>query len=584
LKKVAQNNIAKKLKKSPPNSAPRKSRIKAAEKVTLRIVGMGGSADGLEAFEQFFSNMPSDTGMAFTLVSHLDPTRKGIMPELLQRHTKMKVGQIEDGMQVRPNCIALLQKVFILLRAHTGNDFSCYKNNTIHRRIERRMNVHQFDSLARYVRFLQENPQEVDLLYKELLIGVTNFFRDPGLFEFLKEKAIPRLLQSRQQGGPLRIWTPACSTGEETYSLAIVLKEILDEMNLKVVTPIQFFATDIDKEAIDKARQGTFSAGIASDVSPQRLKRYFIHEGDGYRIKKDIRDTIIFAPQNILVDPPFTKLDILCCRNLLIYVNAPTQKKLLPLLHYALSPGGLLILGSAESVGEFGHLFSTLEKKWKIFQAAEPSERPLIEMPAFQLPRERAASTSRADKTKEPVMDVSYAAQRVLLDPYRTADNVIEGVVITFADITALKQLEDSLKRQKTKLDVARQYAESIIATIREPLVVLDDRLRIVSASPSFYETFQVTPAQTEGQFLYEICQRQWDIPALRQLLEDILPKNTEFEDFRVEHDFARIGHKVLLLNARRVAQKDQQTHLILLAMEDITVMPQTGKHPGVKS
>ena len=202
---------------------------------------------------------------------------------------------------------AALEKVFVLLRAQTGNDFSCYKRNTINRRIERRMSIHQFDRLPRYIRFLQENPQEVELLYKELLIGVTNFFRDPGLFDFLKAKAIPQLLQAGRRGECVRVWSPGCSTGEETYSLAIVLKECWRSWVCRTCPAIQIFATDIDKDAIDKARRGTFSAGISAEVSPQRLDRFFVHEDEGYRVKKEIRDLVVFAPQNLLVDPPFTE-------------------------------------------------------------------------------------------------------------------------------------------------------------------------------------------------------------------------------------------------------------------------------------
>ena len=295
------------------------------------------------------------------------------------------------------------------------------------------MSVHQFDSLARYVRFLQENPQEVELLYKELLIGVTNFFRDPGLFEFLKEKAIPALLQDRPARGPLRVWNPGCSTGEETYSLAIVLKECMEGLRRPDEPAIQIFATDIDQDAIDKARQGTFSAGIAADVSPERLQRFFVQEGDGYRIKKEIRDLVVFAPQNILVDPPFTKLDILCCRNLLIYLNAETQRKLLPLMHYALNPGGLLVLGTAESTGGFGHLFSPLEKKWKVFQRLECRDGRGIEMPAVPCCRERRPRAPPTETTpRRPDMDILYEAQRALLDSYGPPSVVVnaEGDIV----------------------------------------------------------------------------------------------------------------------------------------------------------
>jgi two-component system CheB/CheR fusion protein len=947
---------------------------------------MGGSAGGLEAFGQFFSNMPADAGLAFVLVPHLEPTHKGMMPELLGRNTKMQVVEAEDGMEIQSNHVYVippnadlailrrklhviepaaprglrmpidfffrqlaadqkekaisiilsgmgsdgtlglkaikenlgmvmvqdpasakfdgmprsaintglvdyvasaedlpakliryvqhpgrlsedhdqhekelspaLQKAFVLLRAHTGNDFSCYKSSTISRRIERRMSVHLFDSLPQYVRFLQENPQEVELLYRELLIGVTNFFRDPGLFDILREKEIPRLLDAAPKDSAVRIWNPGCSTGEESYSLAIVLRECLDDLHKNHA--IQVFATDIDKDAIEKARQGVFAANITSDVSPERLARFFATEGEDYRIKKDVRDMVIFAPQNILVDPPFTKLDIVCCRNLLIYLDAETQKKLVALMHYALNPGGLLILGAAESVGSLGHLFSPLDQKWKIFQRIEVRGRNLLEMPAAVLRHERTAKPLK-EKDEEPTMDIFYETQRVLLDlygppsvvitaegdivyingrtgkflepssgkvnlnvfamareglreelglaihkaakqkavvtqssvkvksnggwttvnltvspiaepvelrgmfllvfeeiaispaekaaerksataspasmpgieieeelrrtrerlqttieemqaaqeelrsaneelqsnneelqsaneeltsskeelqslneemqtvnaelqskieelsqsnsdmknllngteiatifldddlcvkrftaqasrvvnlaagdvgrpmghfttnlkydrlvqdakevldtlvpkevqvqagddrwyimrvlPYRTADNVIDGVVMTFSDTTALKRTEAQLQE-------ARDFAQSIIATIREPLIVMNSELRIITASRSFYHIFQVKPAETEGRLFYEIGQRQWEISSLRKLLEDILLNGTPFEDFRVEHNFPIIGHKELLLNGRKIAREGRQPGLILLAMEDIT-------------
>ena len=325
-----------------------------------------------------------------------------------------------------------------------GNDFSCYKKNTVYRRIERRLGVHQFDNLSRYVRYLQENSQEVDLLYKELLIGVTNFFRDPGMFDFLKAKALPELINSRHKDSPLRIWTPACSTGEETFSLAMALKETLEDMRLKDPPGFQIFATDIDKEAISAARQALYSPNIVLDVSKERLERFFVREGDSFRIKKEIRDMIIFAPQNILVDPPFTKLDVLCCRNLLIYIHSEAQKKVLPLLHYGLNPGGLLILGSAESVSGFGQLFSPLDKKWKVFRTLEPALRPVVEIPAV-LSRHAETSVRTEEQIKEPAMDVSYAVQCALLDAYAPVSLVVNaGGDIVYVNGHTGKYLEPS--------------------------------------------------------------------------------------------------------------------------------------------
>jgi len=404
---------------------------------------MGGSAGALEAFEQFFTQMPANSGLAFVLVTHMDPKQKGLMPELLGRYTAMPVVQVEESMPVQPNHVYIippnkdmsilngtlhllepsaprgarapidlflrhlaedqedraiaiimsgmgndgtlgvkaikehlglamvqdgrsakydsmpksaigtglidyvaaahelpgkllayirhsaklppdiaqeraastsLNRVFTRLRAHTGHDFSFYKRNTILRRIERRMNIHQISHIGRYVRFLQEHPDELDLLFKELLIGVTNFFRDPEAFKTLQE-ALPTVLKGKGKTSAFRVWIPGCSTGEEAYSIAITIAECLDQLKLAGLVKPQIFATDIDKDAVDRARQGLYLLTIAADVSPERLQRYFVKEDHGYRVSKQIREMIVFAPQNLIMDPPFTKLDLLCCRN-----------------------------------------------------------------------------------------------------------------------------------------------------------------------------------------------------------------------------------------------------------------------------
>jgi chemotaxis methyl-accepting protein methylase len=494
------------VKKNPPSRQ---------ESLLFPIVGIGASAGGLEALEQFLKNVPENSGMAFVIVQHLDPTHKGIMPELLQRTTGMEVFQVRDRMQVKPNCVyvippnrdmsilhgvlhlfeptaprglrlpidfflrslaedrqersigvilsgmgsdgtmglraikekagvvlvqepasakfdsmprsaidagladlvapvedlpgkitdylrharviaktdrpleekdqSALEKVLILLRAKTGQDFSLYKKNTVYRRVERRMSIHQIDRIAAYVRYLQENPQEVELLFKELLIGVTSFFRDPASWEQLREEVIPWLLAGRPAGGVIRAWSVGCSTGEEAYSLAIAFKETLGQLKPKESYTLQIFATDLDRDAIDKARQGVYPANIAADVSPERLHRFFIKEENGYRAGKEIREMVTFATQNIIMDPPFTKLDILVCRNLLIYLTPELQKKLLPLFHYSLNPGGVLFLGSAETVSAFTDLFAPLNIKSRLFRRREsvlPAE-PLAFPPSF---------------------------------------------------------------------------------------------------------------------------------------------------------------------------------------------------------
>jgi two-component system CheB/CheR fusion protein len=492
-------------RKKPANVA-RKTTPTLPASVSFPIVGIGASAGGLEALEQFLRHVPAGSGMAFVIVQHLDPTHKGIMSELLQRTTGMKVTQVKHRTTVRPDCVyvippnkdmsilhgvlhlltptaprglrlpidfffrslaqdqqehslgvilsgmgsdgtlglraikekagvvlvqepttakfdsmprsaidagladivgpvdelpgkilaylqrtplvartkvaledktqSALEKVLVLLRAHTGSDFSFYKRNTLYRRIDRRMGIHQINKMMGYVRYLQENSQELDLLFKELLIGVTNFFRDPAAWDQLRALAIPTLLASRAPGQALRAWVPGCSTGEEAYSLAIVLKEAVEELKPKGKFTIQIFATDLDRDAIDKARQGVFPANIAADVSEERLKRFFNKEERGYQVHKEIRDVVIFAPQNIIMEPPFTKLDILSCRNLLIYLTPEVQKKLIPLFHYSLTPGGILFQGSSETIGDYTDLFAPLSGKSRLFRRIESVLRP----------------------------------------------------------------------------------------------------------------------------------------------------------------------------------------------------------------
>ena len=482
------------------------------------IVGIGASAGGLEALDLFLRNVPKGSGMAFVIVQHLDPTHKGMLAELLQRVTPMKVMQVKDRTRVQPDCVYVIppnkdmsilhgvlhlldpvmprgrrlpidfflrsladdleqrsigvilsgmgsdgtlglkaikgktgvvfvqdpasakfnsmpssavkagladvvapvealpgkimaylhhvplivkpglaaedynqsafEKIAILLRAQTGHDFSLYKKSTVYRRIERRMGTHRIDRIARYVRFLQENPQELELLFKELLIGVTSFFRDPAAWEELKAVVIPALLKDRPPSRVLRAWVPGCATGEEAYSLAIVFREALEQLKLADTHTIQIFATDLDKDAIEKARAGVFPANITADVSPERLSRFFVQVKGGYQVSKPVRETVIFAPQNVIMDSPFTKLDLVSCRNLLIYLTPELQKKLLPLFHYSLNPGGVLLLGSAETIGEFTDLFAPLKGKGRLYRRlesgsrAEPIEFPVSFMPA----------------------------------------------------------------------------------------------------------------------------------------------------------------------------------------------------------
>jgi two-component system CheB/CheR fusion protein len=320
-----------------------------------------------------------------------------------------------------PKAEDAMRKVFILLRAQTGHDFSQYKQNTIRRRVERRMAVHQIERLNEYVRHLQQTPAEVEALFRDLLIGVTNFFRDPEAFAALKEQVIPRLFADKDAGTAIRVWVPGCSTGEEAYSIAILLQEHMEV--LKQSFKVQVFATDIDRQAIDQARTGLYPASIAADISPERLARFFLLEPDGtaYRVQKGLRDMLVFSEQDLIKDPPFSKLDLISCRNLLIYMGGDLQKKLMPLFHYALNPGGTLFLGTSETVGEFADLFATLDRKLKFYQRKEDgsaTHRPALGAYLPPTTEDGAASRPSVKAPGESKLQLRELTERALLQQY----------------------------------------------------------------------------------------------------------------------------------------------------------------------
>ena len=270
--------------------------------------------------------------------------------------------------QESPARNSAFEKVCILLRARTGHDFSLYKKSTVYRRIERRIGIHKLAGIADYVIFLQSNPQEVDLLFKELLIGVTQFFRDPATWDWLQENVLSAMIRANPPDNVLRAWVAGCSSGEEAYSLAIAFLETVGRIKPKERIELQIFATDIDPDAIARARNGLYPASIAGDVSAERLARFFREDAGKFRVCQEIRQMVVFAPHNVTMDPPFTRLDILTCRNLLIYLGPDLQRKLVPLFHYSLKPEGTLFLGSAESIGGFGDIFSPRDAKARIYR------------------------------------------------------------------------------------------------------------------------------------------------------------------------------------------------------------------------
>ncbi len=337
-------------------------------------------------------------------------------PKLIQYFSHSKTAMTGHDADVPEDRQKRLNKIFAVLRARTGHDFSAYKANTVLRRIGRRMSLNQIDGHETYVRFLRENPEEADALLREMLIGVTRFFRDPESFEVLKNKALPDMLSGMPDDAPFRAWVPGCSTGEEVYSLAMTLHETMAQTSSR--RSLQLFGTDIDNRAVEKAREGLYPASIAADVDAGRLKRFFTREGGFFRIRKDIRDSVVFSVQNILKDPPFSRLNLLCCRNVLIYLDAGAQKKLLPLFHYTLNPGGALVLGSSETIGGFSNLFEPLGGKEKIFRRREvpQSLRHAVDFPIGP----QAAAPGKDDPAAGMIKnaDIAQSARKAILDAF----------------------------------------------------------------------------------------------------------------------------------------------------------------------
>jgi two-component system CheB/CheR fusion protein len=770
----------------------------------------------------------------------------------IARHPYISVPPAERDTEDVPN--EDLSSILHLLRDATHVDFTQYKANTLSRRIERRMVLHKQERLSDYTRFIQKTAGELEALYQDILIGVTSFFRDPEVFEALKTTVFTRIVEDRARQEAVRIWVLGCSTGEEAYSIAMAFAECEEAAGTHV--PVQIFASDLNTAAIDKARAGIYPTAIANDVSSERLRRFFVEADGGYRVSKPIRDVCLFTQHNVLSDPPFSRIDVVSCRNVLIYLEPALQQRILPLLHYALKPGGVLMLGGSETIGAFRDLFELQDAEHRLYTRKPGQARLGTQFPAghggfrreqggtfgggvgtaaseavlkqadrfvlaqyappgivigsdmeilhvrgdvssYLAPAEGRASLNlykmvrpdvaialraalqRAHETRgvvreggvrvqsngryrnvtlevapvqtsgggesgfvilfvdgetsvsppnivsaprkkteqEPlaseverlthelaatreylqsvieqqeaaheelqssseevqsaneelqsineeletskeelqssneelstvndelqnrnaelgkltndltnlvasielsvlivtrdlrirrfspmaektlpvsapdigrpirellfhfdipdldallkeVIDSVRPAEREIRDrqgrwyalrirPYQTLDNVIDGAVLVLVDI-------DTLKR-------AREYAESIVDTVRTPLVVLDGALRVVSANQAFYETFQVDAVETTRRSFYELGEGQWDVPQLRALLETVLPRHRVLADVEVAHDFPSIGRRVMLLNARPLTRAHGDHERILVAIEDIT-------------
>jgi chemotaxis methyl-accepting protein methylase/signal transduction histidine kinase/ActR/RegA family two-component response regulator len=624
-------------------------------------------------------------------------------------------------------------KIFALLRAAKGVDFSLYKQTTITRRIKRRLALLKIATLEDYVKYLQDAPAELDALYHEMLIKVTGFFRDADAFDALQDKVIPQILKDRSPNTPIRVWVPGCASGEEAYSIAICLLEAVGKAGANV--PIQIFASDISEPAIERARAGSYLENVAADISPARLERFFVRTDGGYQVSKPVRELCIFTRQDLISDPPFSKLDLISCRNVLIYMG-PVQERIIPIFHYALKPDGFLMLGVSETTHGFPELFRAVDKNHKIFRRNEVARRIRFDYAAGGFPAGSRAPTKKSAPAHQGVWnsrELQKKVDLVLLSRYSPAGVVVnedmevleirgqvdpylefapgkaslslskiarntglaveiraaiqeavekgepvrkEGVQIErggqFRDVslevvpldltgrrtllvlfdesahpsppgpeqpaagpeerahrqilkleqeltstrkymlelieenevnrdesqsvaeetlssneelqsineeleTAKEELQatneemvsvnDELQNRNTDLQQSRDFALSIVDTIRHPLLVLGMNRRVMSANRSFYGVFHTSAAETEGRSLFELGDGHFDTPELRTRLDKVLHDEDSFENFEFEGDFAKIGRKVILFSANRLTA----LQMVLLTMEDIT-------------
>ena len=543
------------------------------------IIGIGASAGGLEALQQFFSCMPPNSGLSFVVVQHLSPDYKSLMADILSKHTEMPVYQAENGMAVEGDTVYLippkkfmtikdgkliltdytavtlnhpidiffsslaeekkehsivvvlsgtgtdgtngvkfvkergglviaqapesakfdgmpksvistgladfvlspeeiaeeilnfsntpallrplrsdnplaeeespfseeetLSHIYTILKNASGIDFTYYKRSTILRRIERRMLVTHSATLTEFAHLLGDNAEEVQILAKEILIGVTNFFREPAFFEKLKYNAIYKIVEHAKEEEPIRVWSAGCSTGEEAYSIAILFREVMEELNVK--RDVKIFATDVDSRAIEQAGKGTFSENIIDDITPARLAKYFLKVGDQYQISKEIRRMIVFATHNMFSDPPFGKLDLICCRNVMIYFQPVMRRGLFAIFHQALKNGGFLFLGKSETAGEYVNLFKPVCSAEKIYVHKAEGKVEDLAPPTFNIPniqnislKSIRAGMSRTEETAVENRYVRFLERHLPAAVVLTAENTVLHFFGNYSDYLAL--------------------------------------------------------------------------------------------------------------------------------------------------
>jgi len=565
----------------------RKKKIsESASEHTFPVIGIGASAGGLEAFTKFLSSLPTDTGMAFVLIQHLDPTHTSNMVGLLRRQTKMEVFLAEDGMKLQPDCIYMmppnknmlitdrtlmleesqerpgishnidrfflslaqdlkeksiaiimsgtgsdgsagakaikaelgmvmvqdpatatydgmprsaiaagvadyvlpaekmaqalidyvkesygkrrarrqqiqrdtstLNKILTIVRSKTRHDFSSYKETTINRRIERRMGLNQIDDVNMYLKYLREHSEEVDLLAKDFLINVTSFFRDPAAFDALKVAAVD-MMKEKPEGSIIRAWVPGCSTGEEAYSVAIVLEEAQEYV--KRPYRLQVFGSDLDEDAVALARRGVYPVSIIPDVAVGRLERFFDQENENFQVKRELRDKLVFAVQDITQDPPFTRMDVVSARNLLIYFKSELQRKILPTFNYALNKGGLLFLGTAETIGDYSDGFAVIDQKWKIFRKKARQPGPVLPFSTHPAWREPPEARERGAHIHQ-VGEVGQTMEKAMLDALPPSVLLDQEYKVIFAHGDTGKYVQ--LPQGKPQLGILEMVSEEL--------------------------------------------------------------------------------------------------------------------------
>jgi two-component system, chemotaxis family, CheB/CheR fusion protein len=684
-----------------------------------------------------YSGMPGSAIQAGVVDFVLPPEK---IPEKLLEVTRIINNPPDSENEPKLNDEDAYRQILTMLRVRKGTDFTYYKQTTIHRRILRRMAINKIKKVDGYLSYLRENKQEQDILYNDFLIPVTSFFRDPKIFENLSDKFLPRLIKGIPAGKTIRVWVAGCSSGEEAYSLAILFKEYFDTHSTgNHDKKVQIFASDLSESAIEKARTGTYSEAEIVGVSEKRMKRFFSKINGRFQVNRQIRDMCVFAVHNFLKDPPFSKMDLISCRNVLIYFEPYLQKKALSTFHYVLNPTGLLLLGKSETTSGVPDLFSEIAKNDKIYSRKDvPSKyvqvinrrteldfnqveeaakqerrspdfqktadevmlnrfspagvvvndtmdivqyrgktRPYLEqtsgkpshnlmilaaqglafelrsillkakqenaevkkenipvkindelrsitIEAIPLPNtiepyflvlfhdtsftdsKQKSETNMSETEKSSVNEKDLRIKQLeqeLVDTREDMRNITEDQEVAIEELQSaneelmsgseeLQSLNEELETSKEELqstneelivlnqemsslneqiESERNYSESIVANIREPLLVLDKNLRIRTANNAFFKQFKLKEKDTVGSLIYNLGKNKWDFPELRKLLEEVITENPIIVDYEVIQSFPNIGKMHLLLNAREVVKDDGSENLILLSLEDIT-------------